>query len=170
MSRLLVELHDRVENRKSRARGPLCVVAVPGFRWSVVLTFGTVLLDGEDPGSPRAFAAAGHGAAVAFHAALERGQLDRIFNGEEWARVYASVPERLRHLALHDKHLIAINERDRHFITGALLAREGLALTREGWRERVSKLESLGATEIAYQPAGPDIARELEVFATAVCG
>jgi 5,10-methylenetetrahydromethanopterin reductase len=80
------------------------------------------------------------------------------------------VPERLRHLALHDKHLIAINERDRHFITGALLAREGLALTREGWRERVSKLESLGATEIAYQPAGPDIARELEVFATAVCG
>lgn len=80
------------------------------------------------------------------------------------------MPERLRHLALHDKHLIAINERDRHFITGALLAKEGLALARAGWRERVAKLESLGATEIAYQPAGPDIARELEAFATAVRG
>jgi hypothetical protein len=32
-----------------------------GFRWSVVLTFGTVLLEGEEPDSARALAAAGHG-------------------------------------------------------------------------------------------------------------
>jgi 5,10-methylenetetrahydromethanopterin reductase len=143
-------------------------IPVPGFRWNVVLTFGTVLEDGEDPGSARVLAAAGHGAAVAFHAALERSQLDRISGGEAWAAVYAGVPERLRHLALHDQHLIAINERDRRFITGDLLAQGGLALARADWRERVAKLESLGATEIAYQPAGPDIARELEAFATAV--
>jgi 5,10-methylenetetrahydromethanopterin reductase len=29
-------------------------------------------------------------------------------------------------------------------------------------------LEKSGATEVAYQPAGPDIARELEAFASAV--
>ncbi|HVA77102.1 MAG TPA: LLM class flavin-dependent oxidoreductase [Candidatus Binataceae bacterium] len=145
-------------------------VPIPGFQWTVVLTFGTVLDEGEDPGSARALAAAGHGAAVAFHAALERGQASRISEGDAWAAAYASVPKRLRHLALHDKHLIAINERDRRFITGALLAKEGLALSRAGWRERVAMLESLGATEIAYQPAGPGIARELEAFAAAVRG
>jgi len=143
---------------------------IPGFRWSVVLTVGTVLDEGEDPGSARALAAAGHGAAVAFHAALESRRLNRIADGEAWAAAYASVPEKLRHLALHDKHLIAINERDRPFVTGTLLAKERLALTRAGWRERAAQLESLGATEIAYQPAGPDIARELEAFATAVHG
>jgi 5,10-methylenetetrahydromethanopterin reductase len=146
------------------------LMPVPGFQWSVVLTVGTVLSEGEDPGSARALAAAGHGAAVGFHAALEWGQLGRIPNGEAWAAAYASVPERVRHLALHDQHLIAINERDRRFVTGALLAQQGLALNRAGWRERVAALESAGATEIAYQPAGPDIARELDAFANAVRG
>ncbi len=143
---------------------------IPGFQWNVVLTFGTVLDDGEDPGSARALAAAGHGAAVAFHAALERGAANRIAEGDAWAAVYAGVPERVRHLALHDQHLIAINERDRRFVTGALLAKEGLALSRASWRERIARLESLGATEIAYQPAGPGIERELEQFAAAVRG
>lgn len=145
-------------------------MAIPGFRWNVALTTGTVLEEGEDPGSVRALAAAGHGAAVAFHFALENRQLDRISNGEAWAAAYASVPDRVRHLALHDKHLIGINERDRPFISGGILANAGLAMTRAGWRERVAKLESQGATEIAYQPAGPHIARELEAFAGAVRG
>jgi 5,10-methylenetetrahydromethanopterin reductase len=141
---------------------------VSDFPWSIALTLGTVLEEGEDAGSARALAAAGHGAAVGFHFALENGQLDKIPGGEEWAAAYASVPERLRHLALHDQHLIAINQRDRRFVTGDVLAKQGLALSPAGWRERLATLESLGATEIAYQPAGPDIARELEAFATAV--
>jgi 5,10-methylenetetrahydromethanopterin reductase len=66
--------------------------------------------------------------------------------------------------------LVAVNDRDRPFVTGEMLAQAGLALTRDGWRERIALLESLGATEIAYQPAGPDIARELETFAAAVRG
>jgi 5,10-methylenetetrahydromethanopterin reductase len=55
-------------------------------------------------------------------------------------------------------------------VTGRLLAEQGLALGREAWRERVALLESMGATEIAYQPAGPEIARELEAFASAARG
>jgi 5,10-methylenetetrahydromethanopterin reductase len=146
------------------------VVPIPGFRWSVVLTLGTVLDDGEDAGSARALAAAGHGASVAFHYALENRMLGIVPRGEEWAAAYASVPSRVRHLALHDRHLIAVNERDRPFVTGELLVRQGLALTRAGWRERAALLEADGATEIAYQPAGPDVARELEAFAAAVRG
>jgi 5,10-methylenetetrahydromethanopterin reductase len=141
---------------------------ISGFGWSVVLTVGTVLEKGEDPGLPRVLAAAGHGAAVRFHFALEHRRLDTVPRGEEWAAAYNAVPERVRRLALHDKHLIAGNERDRPFVTGDLLVQRGLALTRAGWRERVAMLEARGATEIAYQPAGPEIRRELEAFASVV--
>jgi 5,10-methylenetetrahydromethanopterin reductase len=113
-------------------------VPIAGFRTSVVLTFGTVLEDGEDPGSARALAAAGHAATVRFHSALDRGQLGTIAEAETWAKAYATVPARVRHLALHDQHLIAINERDRPFVNGALLAKQGLALSRAGWGERVA--------------------------------
>ena len=49
---------------------------------------------------------------------------------------------------------------------------ETLGCTMEAcaFRDQFTQFESLGATEIAYQPAGPDIARELEAFATAARG
>jgi 5,10-methylenetetrahydromethanopterin reductase len=131
---------------------------ISGFERSVALTFGTVLADGESPGSARALDAAGHAASVMFHFALENARLDMLPNGREWAAAYAQVPERVRHLALHEGHLVALNDRDRPFVTGETLAQAGLALARDGWRERIALLESVGATEIAYQPAGPDIA------------
>ena len=92
---------------------------IDGFEWSVVLSFGTVLDDGEDPGSARVLAAAGPAAPVIFHFAVENRRLDIIPNGEAWAAAYASLPKQVRHLALHDQHLIAINERDRPFVTAA---------------------------------------------------
>jgi 5,10-methylenetetrahydromethanopterin reductase len=141
---------------------------IPGFAWSIALTFGTVLGAGEAPDSARALAAAGHAAPVLFHFALENRRLELLPNGEAWAAAYADVPPHARHLALHDRHLIAINDRDRPFVTGELLAAQGLALTAAGWRERIELLASMGATEIAYQPAGPDIPGELERFAAAV--
>jgi len=143
---------------------------IPGFAWSIALTFGTVLADGESAASARVLAAAGHAAPVLFHFAMENRRLGLLPNGEAWAAAYADVPPRARHLALHDRHLIAVNDRDRPFVTGELLTQNGLALSAAGWRERVDMLASMGATEIAYQPAGPDIAGELERFARAVRG
>jgi 5,10-methylenetetrahydromethanopterin reductase len=143
---------------------------IPGFRWSIIVTLGTVLDEGEAPGSARALAAAGHAASFVFHFALEHRMLDAVPSGERWAALYREVPERVRHLALHDRHLVAVNERDRAFVTGDLLSRQGFALTKSAWRERAAVLESQGATEIAYQPAGPDIPRELAAFASAVRG
>jgi 5,10-methylenetetrahydromethanopterin reductase len=141
---------------------------VPGFARSTVLTFGTVLEDGEDPGSPRAIEAAGHGASVALHHAVEFGRLDRLPQGERWAAAYDDVPEETRHLALHDGHLTAVNEHDRPFVTGEMLVAGGLALSPSGWRDKLAALEEAGATEVAYQPAGPDVPRELEEFAKAM--
>jgi 5,10-methylenetetrahydromethanopterin reductase len=143
---------------------------IPDFRWSIIVTLGTVLGEGEPPGSPRALAAAGHAASFVFHFALEHRLLGIVPGGEQWAGAYRDVPERVRHLALHDQHLVAVNERDRTFVTGDLLAQQGFALTKSAWRERAAMLESQGATEIAYQPAGPDIPRELAAFASAVRG
>ena len=139
-----------------------------GFSWSIRLTFGTVLAKDEDPGSARVLAAAGHAAAVGLHAALEKGRAERV--DAHWAAAYAAVPARVRHLALHEQHLIAINDRDRPFITGEMLTQTKLAMIPAGWRELLVQLEAAGATEIAYQPAGPDIAGELERFASAVHG
>ena len=143
---------------------------IPGFPWSIALTFGTVLAAGEAPDSERALAAAGHAAPVMFHWALENRRLEVVPNGEAWAAAYADVPEKARHLALHDRHLIAMNDRDLPFVTGELMLQNGLALSAEGWRERLGILQEMGATEIAYQPGGPDIAGELERFAAAVRG
>src|SRR5260370_37927677 len=129
------------------------VMPLGGFSWSIALTLGTVLAEGEDPASARALVAAGHAAAVMFHAALEQRRLDVVPRGKEWAAAYDAVPARVRHLALHDKHLIAINDRDPPFVTAAMLVENGFALTRAGWRERINMLKSACATEIASQPA-----------------
>ncbi|HEX4362493.1 MAG TPA: LLM class flavin-dependent oxidoreductase [Pseudonocardia sp.] len=143
---------------------------VPGFDWSAVLMFGTVLDEGEDPGSERAIAAAGHGASVVLHWAMEFGQTERLPNGPAWAAAYADVPAGERHLALHDGHLAVVNERDRPFVTGEVLVGAGLALSPAALREKLAELAECGATEVAYQPAGPDVPRELEAFAKAVRG
>jgi len=129
------------------------------------LTFGTVLDPDEDPGSPRAIDAAGHFAAVTAHWGLEFGGLDDSFpNADAWMRSYSDVPEGHLHLAVHKSHLVGLNERDRPFIDGPRLTELKLALTPEAWADKLRALESAGATEVAYQPAG-DIVTELERFA-----
>lgn len=145
---------------------------IGGFAWSVALAFGTVLADGENPGAERALAAAGHGAAVMLHASAERGVLDKLLpeQGRRWLSAYDAVPAESRHLAMHYGHLVLVNPHDRPYVTAELLTKFGLARTAAGWRERLAKLEAAGATEVAYQPAGPDVARELEAFMHAARG
>ena len=139
---------------------------VPGFDWSAALTFGTVLQAGEDVGSERVLDAAGHAAAVYLHWAIEHGQLDLVPDGKRWASAYDDVPADVRHLALHEGHLVTLTDRDRPFVTREFLTGAGLALSPAGWRDKLAQLEAGGATEVAYQPAGADIPGELEAFAT----
>jgi len=132
----------------------------------VILSFGTVLGDGEDPGSPRVLDAAGHAAGVAVHATYERtGDLSRFAGGAEYQAALERVPADRRHIALHGGHLIAMNERDAKVVNGDMLRAFGYARTASEWRDRLAELEAGGATEIAYQPAGADIPGELERFA-----
>ncbi len=144
---------------------------VSGFDREAYLLFGTVLEDGESASSQRVLDAAGSGAAVFYHFWSENGRpMSDLPNGEAWVEAYADLPADERHLAIHDRHLIALNERDAPFITPEFLTAMGAVFSPPQLRARLEEMEAHGLTEIAYQPAGPDIPRELEAFANAVRG
>jgi 5,10-methylenetetrahydromethanopterin reductase len=142
-----------------------------GFAWVARSITGTVLDPGEDPGSDRALAATGHAAALALHSLYERrgtggaAQLDALPGGAAWRRRVEMIPEGRRHLAIHEGHLVGLNDLDRGVVTGELLTRLRLATDAEGHRARLDEYVQAGFTEAVYQPAGPDIPRELEAFA-----
>jgi 5,10-methylenetetrahydromethanopterin reductase len=138
----------------------------------VLLAFGTVLGDGEDPASPRAVAAAGPALAAAYHAIYESmgaGGVDKLPGGREWRRAVEAVDAPRRHLAVHQGHLVTLGQHDEALLTRAapLLAKWTMTGTRADIGARLRALASAGITEVAYQPMGPDISRELTAFAQA---
>jgi len=145
---------------------------VPGFSTQSMMTVGTVLDEGEDPGSERVIEAAGHAAGLLLHWAVEHDAVDEFFpdGGKEWQSAYDHIPENVRHLALHDRHLIGVNDIDRKFISGELMAAAGLAVSAKEWQDKFAEYEANGCTTVSFQPAGPDIVRELEAFASAFKG
>jgi 5,10-methylenetetrahydromethanopterin reductase len=143
--------------------GAFSLFAVEGFDWMVQLAFGTVLDDGEDAGSERAIAAAGPAVAVLLHGSYEQGApLD-----PNWAEGIETIDASTRHLAVHDRHLVAVTERDRPYITGELIRAFTYTGTASEIGEKLETAAASGVTEIAFQPAGPDIPRELRAFADA---
>ena len=95
--------------------------------------------------------------------------MDDLPRGEDWLAAYADIPADERHLAIHDRHLVGVNDRDRAFVTPEILTGDGRDVP-PGRAARAARRDGRapGMTEIAYQPAGPDIPRELEAFAKAV--
>jgi 5,10-methylenetetrahydromethanopterin reductase len=145
--------------------------AGPGSR-QVLLTFGTVLDDGEDAASPRAVAAAGPALAAAYHAIYESkgaGGVDRLPGGLQWREAVEAVEAPRRHLEVHDGHLVALGRHDEALLARAapLLGSWTMTGTAADIGARLRALTSSGITEVAYQPIGPDIPRELAAFAQA---
>jgi 5,10-methylenetetrahydromethanopterin reductase len=139
-----------------------------------LLQFGTVLDDGESAASPRVLEACGPAVAVALHGLYERGgaaSVDGLPGGQVWREQVEAIPAERRHLATHEGHLVETSERDRAALaagTASLISGFTLTGSAEEVRERVDAFAQMGVTEIAYQPAGPDISRELEAFAAAL--
>jgi 5,10-methylenetetrahydromethanopterin reductase len=141
--------------------------------WRALLTFGTVLADGEDVSAERVVDAAGHALAVVYHGSYERGgatAVDALPGGRRWRQAIEAVPPESRHLAIHANHLVAVSESDRAAVDEGmgLLPVVSMTGTAADLRARVEELSRIGVTEIAYQPAGRDIPGELERFLHAV--
>jgi 5,10-methylenetetrahydromethanopterin reductase len=141
-------------------------------RPQVLLSFGTVLDDGEDPAGPRAVAAAGPALAAAYHAIYEAkgaAGVDKLPGGPQWREAVEAVEPARRHLAVHDGHLVTLSKHDEALLAQAapLLAKWTMTGTRADVRARLRALTAAGITEVAYQPMGPDIPRELAAFAEA---
>ena len=138
----------------------------PEFDWSALLAFGTVLDPGEDPGSERALLAAGPALTVVYHGMYEAdpAQVDMLPGGAEWRAELERVPVHLRHLAIHEDHLVHVTERDRPLLSGEGLTSFTWTGDAETLRARLDATAAAGTSEIMFQPCGPDVERELRAF------
>lgn len=145
---------------------------VPGFDWSPMLAFGTVLDDDESPDSERVLAAAGPAGAVVFHGIYESrpDAVEMLPGGKEWRAAIEQVPADVRHLEIHRGHLSALNQQDRLVVNGPLAVGFSCSGTRPEVHAKLALFRSAGATEVAYQPMGPDPRRELRAFMEAAQG
>ena len=156
---------------RTLADGIFTVTPVSGFTWAALLTFGTVLDPGEPAESERVLLAAGANAGVVYHRAYDlpgapgRPGLRDVSGGAEWRAAIEAFPKRERHLHTHRGHLTFPNEIDRKVLTGETIRRYTFTGEAAVLRQRMDELGARGVTEIAYQPAGPDIPRELTAFA-----
>ena len=161
---------------KELADGLFTVAIVPEFAtefsWVPHLCEGTVLDEGEDPRSERVRAAAGPGAINMYHGAYElNANMADLPGGEEWLAAIEEAPEGERHLAVHDQHMVGLNAADQAaWDAGADTMVEAFSFTGTAatLRARTAEIANKGVTEIVYQPAGPDIRRELQTFIEAV--
>lgn len=141
--------------------------------WQALLKQGTVLGEDEDVRSQRVAQAAGHGVAVVFHKLYERAGRESVLaqpGGAEWVERIESLPESERHLAIHEGHLVALNEHDERVYaqSAELMLESTITGTPQQIRDKIDVLAAQGVTELAYQPAGDDIPGELERFMAAV--
>ncbi len=153
----------------AREQGAATASLNSGFAWSAPLFFGTVLDDGEAPDSERAAETIASASSVRYHATYERAPetLESLPGGAEWKAAIEAVPDEERHLAVHAGHLVDAGPIDRSTLD-LRAAAPYATFTPEALRERLTGLQSRGATEIMWQPMGKDIPRELKTFADAV--
>jgi 5,10-methylenetetrahydromethanopterin reductase len=140
------------------------------FAWAALGIHGTVLKNQEPLDSPRVRAAAGAGHALAYHATYEfGGDVTQLPGGQEWLDAITAQPERERHLAVHDQHLVGLNQADQAaWAAGGWQAIPITTVTGSPAHitEQLARYADQGITEIIYQPSGPAITDELERFVT----
>ena len=113
----------------------------------------------------------GPGNALAYHAAHEfGGDVIALPAGDVWLDVITQTPAHERHLAIHDQHLVDLNDADvAAWSAGSWKAipQTTLTGTAPDIAGHLAAIARQGVTELIYQPTGPDIAGELEAFIAA---
>ena len=151
--------------------GVMCAGVIPeGASDVVMLSFGTVLGEGESFESPRVLDAIGGGIAVVYHGAYMAGGaagVDGLPGGSGWREEIEQFPEAVRHLHVHEGHCVGATERDRRHMAPALGATTFTG-TPEQLRDRLDAFEAQGVAELVYAPMGSDIPGELERMKSAL--
>lgn len=137
-----------------------------GIGWCALVQSGTVLEPGESFGSPRVFEALAPGIALIYHSFYEAmgPAVDQLPGGAVWRASVEAVPERTRHLHVHEGHLVAVPARERALLDPAVGAMT-FSGSEDALRARMSTLASAGLRELVYSPSGPDVPRELRAMA-----
>ena len=145
------------------------------FTWGSLFIGGTVLEGDEPVDADRVKETAGPAWSIAYHVGMEfMGGLDAVRTmpgGEAWAARIEKTPEPERHFAVHDGHLMRLNEADEAAWNAgghAMLKDVTLTGSPAEIRERVAAYAEQGVTELGFQPCGAQIERELEKFMEAV--
>jgi 5,10-methylenetetrahydromethanopterin reductase len=144
---------------------------VNGFDWSIVAGAGTVLDEGESADSERVLAAVGPYVTMLYHYFYEvptNVDLNSLPLGSEWRRRIDEIPIRKRHLRLNESHMVGIAQRDRDLVTADSIVGFSWTGTQHELQTRFAAFEAAGATEVYYEPTGPDLEREIVTFARAV--
>jgi 5,10-methylenetetrahydromethanopterin reductase len=147
------------------------VVPNAGFAWSSVLLMGTVLPDDGSIDAEKIMDAAGPGAAVVYHTSYNLDWKNgpafaQIPNADKWtAALEKNHAAARRHLAAWCGHLVKLTDEDKVALTPDLVRQITFTGTAAELRTRLDGLQSGGATEVIYQPAGADIPGELRRFA-----
>jgi alkanesulfonate monooxygenase SsuD/methylene tetrahydromethanopterin reductase-like flavin-dependent oxidoreductase (luciferase family) len=150
---------------------------VPGqrdFTRAVVATVGTVVDDGEDLAGERIRSAVGAPWAATYHfvyTAQGANAVRAMPGGIAWLNVIDKVPRRVRHLHIHQGHMVEMNDADlAAWCAGGYVSVPSVTLTGPAYTvgKAVAEMAQAGATEVMFEPSGPEIARELERFISAV--
>src|SRR3984893_8308707 len=106
--------------------------AVKAADWRALLSFGSVLDEGEQLTSPRGGGPGAPGAGVMYHAMYERGgaaMVDAAPGGRGWREAVEAHPENERHLAIHEGHLVKANPPDEPYVADVIPMASAVALT-----------------------------------------
>lgn len=144
-----------------------------GLDWHVQMVNGTVLGPDETLADQRVKQAVGPWYVLMYHAGWQHTPeaVDNLPAGAEWRQgIEAERPADERHLIVHEGHVTQLTQRDQPLVDAAGDGLAGLSWvgTPDEIAEKVSAAAEQGATELLYTPAGPDLERELEAFASAV--
>lgn len=152
---------------------------VPGqrdFARAVVATMGTVLDEGESLADERVRSAVGAPWAAAYHFVYTTQGADALREmpgGAAWLDVIERIPQRLRHLYIHQGTMVEMNTADLaawHAGGYASVPSVTLSGSADAVGRAVAAMAEAGATEVMIEPSGPDIPCELGRFMAAVRG
>ena len=147
------------------------------FGRAVVAVMGTVIDEQEDPIGERVRLAVGAPWAAATYHLIYTFQgaeaVHQMPGGSAWLNVIEKFPQRERHLHVHQGHMVEMNDADlAAWRAGGHVSLSSATLSgsADTLRRAVAAMAQAGATEVLYEPSGPDIARELKAFISAVHG